>query len=91
MRKYKSLQEFFANKKRWVKKTMGKGESKCLLGAICSIYPTTKERAEVIDRLRKEIAIKKNKVAFLQGIISFNDAKNTTIKDIREVCKAANV
>jgi len=92
MRKYKSLQEFFANKKRWVKCQMRKGEKRCLVGAMHDIYIVNgRERASGFDRLRKVISKRVNVPYIFCSVAGFNDAESTTIEDIREVCKAANV
>lgn len=88
--KYKTLQQFFRAKSRWVKgKSISKdGTACCLIGAISSIYPNSVfSTLALLNRTIKQLYSGHK----YRCISEFNDHPRTTIEDIRRVCKEAGV
>jgi hypothetical protein len=85
------IQQLYKNPKKWIKNEYNNGRGGyCLSGALWRCYKKEDERDVAAKKLR--VAIKQYlERKTLPGIISFNDSKKTTFKDIIEVVKLANV
>ncbi len=90
------LSEFFADETKWKQYDTGKrGEARCFMGAIVECYTYEEilgknlcyELSTIIQMLYPE----RVKNALLGLVIPrFNDHPDTTIEDIRRVCKFAD-
>ena len=99
MKKYKSLQALFRDKRNWTKHTYArdiKGReiwvchpravSFCLSGALTLIYPHTNKRKVLLRAIKRVFP-----TTVTTSLPGFNDAETTTITDIRKVVKAAKL
>ena len=95
MKKYKTLQELFANKKRWTKYRRARDRKNidvavhskmavkwCLAGGIYKIYR---------DKLSIPVLTKITNYIGIINIGFWNDKATTTIKDIRNLVKDLNI
>lgn len=90
--KYKTLQQWFANKKRWCKNQACiidddyTTKACCLSYAIGCIYVNSDKRQEVREKIEKFVF----NVGEGVSIPAFNDDPETTIEDIRRVVEHTN-
>ena len=93
-----TLQELFADKSKWTKHhfaldasgakcdiTADEAVCWCVMGALAKCYINTSEHNKAIDRILKVL---KGRHVY---IAEWNDDPTTTIEDIRQVVKEANV
>jgi hypothetical protein len=103
MKKYKKVKTLLADPKRWCKgyyavDSNGKISTPlnpeavcwCLSGAVKKIY-TSLDSLNAIHRKLRDSVEKLYPLRFAGNIIAFNDAQETTYKDIMKVLKDANV
>lgn len=97
-----TVRSLFKRANRWVKYDLykGHGPSKCycLLGALEHRYGLDKGKVRPIQRVLYKAALRRVKKAIYilfpernLNIAAFNDHPQTTIEDVRKVCRLARV